>query len=119
MIAMAIVGGIAGILEGIAAAGALASARRALMLHQRGDAVVTVHTDEAHAPKAMDLLKSAGATDVRRGASSVSDEFRTGEEVQPETYGTAPVVQREPVEAPTGAVTTTTTTVENDGGTIG
>jgi len=90
-----------GTLESLAAVGPLAAARHAMMMRHRGDAVVTVHTDETHAAKAGDILRAAGATDVRRGASSVADEFRTMESVQPETYGTTPVVQREPIEMPT------------------
>jgi hypothetical protein len=97
---MAAIGAICGILEGLAAVGPLVAARRTLLLRHRGDAVVTVHTDETHAVRAGDILRAAGAVDVRRGASSVADEFRTVESVQPETYGTTPVVQREPVELP-------------------
>jgi len=97
---LAIVGAICGFIEGLAAVGPLARARRVLMMRHRGDAVVTVHTDETHAVRAADLLRAAGAYDVRRGASSVADEFRTTEAVQPETYGTMPLVQREPVETP-------------------
>lgn len=103
VITFAAVGAIAAILESLAAAGPLASARRALLQRQRGDAVVTVHTDETHAAKASDILRAAGAWDVRRGASSVSDEFRTTESVMPETYGSTTVVQREPVTSPVGS----------------
>ena len=114
---MAAVGAICGILEGLAAVGPLAAARRSMMMRRRGDAVVTVHTDETHAVRAADILRAAGAMDVRRGASSVADEFRTVESVQPETYGTTPVVQRDPVELPlaTGDVMDT----PSGGGTIG
>ena len=117
IITMAAVGAISGILEGLAAVGPLAAARRALTLRHRGDALVTVHTDETHATRAGDILRAAGATDVRRGASSVTDEFRTVEAVRPETYGTTPVVQRESVEPPsaTGEVIETSST----GGTVG
>ncbi|MFI5267532.1 MAG: hypothetical protein ACHQ7M_09170 [Chloroflexota bacterium] len=97
---MAAVDAVCGILEGLAAVGPLVAARRAIMMRRRGDAVVTVHTDETHAVRAADILRAAGATDVRRGASSVADEFRTVESVQPEAYGTMPVAQREPVELP-------------------
>lgn len=97
----AVVGAIVGILEGIAALGPLASARRTLMTRHRGDASVTVHTDETHANKAADILTAAGAWDVRRGAGSSADEFRTAESVQPEAYGAAvPVVTRDEVSAP-------------------
>ena len=115
--AMAAIGAVCGILEGLAAVGPLVAARRALTLRHRGDALVTVHTDETHATRAGDILRTAGATDVRRGASSVTDEFRTVEAVRPETYGTTPVVQRESVEAPSasGEVIETSST----GGTIG
>jgi len=110
-----VVGGVAGLLEGCAAAGPLTRARRWLRLRHRGDALVTVHTDETHATRAADILRAAGAMEVRRGASSVSDEFRTGETVQPETYGTTPIVQREPVGAPEGSQVDAETT----GGTVG
>jgi len=96
----AAIGAIAGILEGLAAIGPLVGARRALTMRHRGDAVVTVHTDETHSNRAADILRAAGASDVRRGASSVTDEFRTVEAVQPETYGSTPVVEREVVSAP-------------------
>jgi hypothetical protein len=109
-----VIGGICGLLEGLAAMGPLMRACRALDTRRRGDAVVTVHTDETHSNKAADILRSAGAIDVRRGASSIADEFRTSEAVQPEVYGTTPVVQREPVTAPGEAIDATTT-----GGAVG
>ncbi|HVA24804.1 MAG TPA: hypothetical protein VMW62_10450 [Chloroflexota bacterium] len=100
ILTFAAVGAICGMLEGLAAVGPLAAARRALLMRHRGDAVVTVHTDETHAVRAADILRAAGASDVRRGASSVAEEFRTVESVQPEMYGTTNVIQREPVDAP-------------------
>lgn len=118
IIAMAIVGAIAGLIEGLLAMGPLARASRALSLRRRGDSIVTVHTDETHASRAADILHAAGALDVRRGASSVADEFRTGESVRPETYATTPMVQREPVEAPEGSRETMETPA-GDGGAIG
>jgi hypothetical protein len=78
----------------------LAAARGELMRLGRGDAIVAVSTDEGHATAADDLLHHAGATDVRRGACSAIEEFRTVENVRPETYGETTVVTREPVEAP-------------------
>jgi hypothetical protein len=97
IVTLAIVGAVAGIVEGLLAMGPLTRARRALAMRYQGDSLVTVHTDETHAGRAADILRSAGALDVRRGASSVMDEFRTDESVQPEAYASAPVVQREPV----------------------
>jgi hypothetical protein len=118
VITFAVVGAICGVLEGLAALGPLARARRALMLSSRGDVIVTVHTDETHSGRAGDIMRAAGAMDVRRGASSVADEFRTAEAVQPEMYGTGPVVRREPVETPAGE-SETAGTPPSTGGTIG
>jgi hypothetical protein len=115
----AVIGAIAGILEGLAALGPLVAARRALTMRHRGDAAVTVHTDETHANRAADILRSAGASDVRRGASSLPDEFRTVESVQPETYGTTPVVQREVVSAPAAASGEVDVMDKPAGGTVG
>ncbi|MHB8621075.1 MAG: hypothetical protein ACYDAG_16140 [Chloroflexota bacterium] len=91
----AVVGGAAGLIEGVLAAGTLSRASQALSQRDHPDATVAVHTDEAHSGRAMDILRAAGAIDVRRGASSIPDEFRTMENVQPESYGQAPVVARE------------------------
>jgi hypothetical protein len=115
---MAAIGAVCGILEGLAAIPALVGARRTMLLRHRGDATVTVHTDETHALRASDIMRAAGAIDVRRGAGSVSEEFRTTEDVRPEAYGTTPVVQREGVEAPeaTGEVLEAPPT---GGGTVG
>jgi|SRR5579862_5502265 len=99
-----IVGAIAGLLEGVAAAGPVASAKYALDVRNRADASLTVHTDEVHADRAAEIMRADGAVEVRRGASSMADEFRTIETVQPESYGTTPVVQREPVGAPSSGV---------------
>jgi hypothetical protein len=118
ILTFAFVGGICGILEGLAAVGPLAAAHRAMLMRHRGDAIVTVHTDETHAVRAGDILRTAGAMDVRRGASSMADEFRTVESVQPETYGSTPVVQREPVEMPT-AHGEIRDTPSGDSGTLG
>lgn len=117
VVTMAIVGAICGLLEGLAAMAPMAAARRDLLRHGRGDALVAVSTDEAHAPAAGDLLRAAGAIELRRGACSVMDEFRTVENVQPETYGRAEVVNREPVEAPMASGEVAGTTPE--GGAIG
>ncbi len=87
VVSFAIVGAIAGLLEGLAAAAALGGARRALGLRRRGDAILAVSTDEAHAGEAAELLRADGAWDVRRGARSVPDEFRTVQTVEPEPYG--------------------------------
>ena len=109
---------VTGLLVGLAAVGPLAAAERALTMRHRGDAVVTVHTDETHVNRASDILHSAGALDVRRGASSVADEFRTVESVQPESYGATPVIQREVVAAPT-TTNEVMDTPTGAGGTIG
>lgn len=114
---MAAVGAVCGILEGLAAVGPLVTARRAMLLRHRGDAMVAVHTDETHAVRASDIMRAAGAVDVRRGAGSIADEFRTTEAVQPETYGTVPVVQRESVEAP--AVSGDVMEAPSGGGAVG
>jgi len=114
---LAIAGAIGGILEGLFATAPLAAARRALMLRHRGDAVVTVDTDETHAARAADIMRAAGGRDIRRGASSVMDEFRTTEAVQPEIFGSTPVVQRESVEAP--AASGEVVESQADGGAIG
>ncbi|MBV8084040.1 MAG: hypothetical protein JO247_04410 [Chloroflexi bacterium] len=100
VILIAIAGAICGLIEGCFAAAPLARARRALVIRSRGDALVAVHTDEAHATQAGDIMSKAGAWDVRRGAGSVMDEYRTVETVQPETYGTTQLVTREEVSAP-------------------
>jgi len=100
VVLMAIGGAICGLIEGCFAAAPLARARRALMMRHRGDAVVAVHTDEAHVTQAGDIMSKAGAWDVRRGAGSVMDEYRTAETIQPEAYGTTQVVTREDVSAP-------------------
>jgi hypothetical protein len=100
VILLAVAGAICGFVEGCFAAVPLARARRALAMRHRGDAMVTVHTDEAHVTQAGDIMTTAGAWDVRRGAGSVMDEYRTAETVQPEAYGATHVVQREEVSAP-------------------
>ncbi|HEU0169698.1 MAG TPA: hypothetical protein VFS62_18135 [Chloroflexota bacterium] len=100
VILMAIAGAICGLIEGCFAAAPLARARRALMMRSRADAMVSVHTDEAHISQAGDIMSKAGAWDVRRGAGSVMDEYRTVDTVQPETYGTTQLVTREEVSAP-------------------
>jgi hypothetical protein len=106
VVTLAVVGALAGLIEGLFAMGPLARARGALMLRHRGDALVSVHTDESHAGRAAEIMRAAGAFEVRRGASSVPDEFRTAETVAPETYGEAPVIQREPVGSPQAEVET-------------
>ncbi|HLG71227.1 MAG TPA: hypothetical protein VK009_12445 [Chloroflexota bacterium] len=118
IVVMAIVGAVAGIIEGLLAMGPLVRASRALGMRYHGDSMVTCYTDETHAARASDILRAAGAIDVRRGASSVMDEFRTEETVQPEAYAsTPPVVQREAVvAAPDHPVADTPT---SGGGTIG
>lgn len=50
--------------------------------------MVLVCTDETHAVQAMELLRAAGAREVRRGATSVPGEYRVAEGVRPEACGT-------------------------------
>src|SRR6185312_5925565 len=83
-----VAGAVVGVLNGLAAAGSLEPARRALLMHRSEDAMVLVSTDETHAGQAIDLLRAAGARDVRRGATSVPGEYRMAEGVRPEAYGT-------------------------------
>lgn len=99
-----IVGGVAGLIAGLAAMLALAKARRTLLRHLRPDVVVTVQTDEAHAQQAVDLFRHAGALDVRRGAASMTEEFRAAELVRPEPVevDAGPSVVHEPVQTPEG-----------------
>jgi len=87
IILVACAGAICGLIEGCFAAAPLARARRALDMRHRGDATVAVHTDEGHINQAGDIMTKAGAWDVRRGAGSIMDEYRTVETVQPEAYG--------------------------------
>lgn len=96
IVACTIVGAIAGLIEGALAASTLGSLRSRVLTRHRGDAIVSVWTDEAHARKTMDLLRDAGAWDVRRGASSLPEEFRTAETICPEPYGVAEVVEAPP-----------------------
>lgn len=120
IVSLGIVGAVCGLIEGCIAAAALAAARHHLMMRRRADAMVTVYTDDAHTASAERILREAGAWDVRRGASSVSDEFRTVESVQPETYGERTVVTREPVVSPAGTRDEAgTTTSAPDGGAVG
>ena len=88
VLTLAVAGAIVGVLNGLAAAGSLEPARRTLLLHRSEDATVVVSTDETHAAQAIDLLRTAGARDVRRGAASVPGEYRMAEGVRPEAYGT-------------------------------
>jgi len=88
VLTLAVAGAIVGLLNGLAAVGSLEPARRALLMHRSEDALVLVSTDETHASQAMDLLRAAGARDVRRGAASVPGEYRMAEGVRPEAYGT-------------------------------
>lgn len=119
VVSMAVVGAVAGLIEGLLAMGPLAAADHALRMHRRGDAIVAVHTDETHSARASDILRAAGARDVRRGASSVPGEFQTLQTVQPETYGRPTMVQREPVGAPVGEAESEVAETPADGGAIG
>jgi hypothetical protein len=117
VVSLGVVGGVAGLIEGLLAMGPLATAGRALRLHRRGDAIVAVHTDEAHSASAADIMRAAGAWDVRRGAGSVPGEFQTLQTVQPESYGRPATITREPVEAPAGQPEPAGS--ETDGGAVG
>jgi hypothetical protein len=88
VLTLAVAGAIVGLLSGLSAAVSLEPARRALLMHRSVDAMVLVSTDETHAAQAIDLLRAAGARDVRRGATSVPGEYRMAEGVRPEAYGT-------------------------------
>lgn len=119
VVSMAVVGAIAGLIEGLLAMGPLAAAGHALHMHRRGDALVAVHTDETHSARASDIMRMAGARDVRRGASSVPGEFQTLQTVQPEAYGSPTMVQRKPVEVPAGSTESEPLETPADGGAIG
>jgi hypothetical protein len=117
VVSMAVVGAVCGLVEGLLAMGPMARASHALGMHRRGDAMIAVHTDETHSGRAVEIMRAAGAWDVRRGASSVPGEFQTLQTVEPETYGRPVTVQREAVEAPAG--TTEPVIGETDGGAVG
>ena len=100
LVVFAVLGGIVGLVSGLVM-GALASAavdssldRLWQSLSRRPEFVVSVPTDEQHAPKARELMEAAGALDLRRGGVSEAREFALkSRPVAPDNYGPPPVIE--------------------------